>query len=79
MGLFGTQNDAADPQTPTSLYKTNLGHPWGIHTADSRYQMPAEEVDVTKVYIDFATWAESGGTEKADWYIRPDSNFLLVP
>ncbi len=41
--------------------------------------MPAEEVDVTKVYIDFATWAESGGTEKADWYIRPDSNFLLVP
>lgn len=70
--LFGT---AADNTTPGSArtYKSNTNLNWAIHVPES-IPYPLEAEDMTSVYLNFASWAQSGGSENPDWYVNEPGN-----
>ena len=35
----------------------------------SSFQYPFETNDITKSYLKFGAWAESGGSQFTDWYL----------
>ncbi len=64
--LFGTNNDASNIGTST-YYKTQNNLPWALNMPSS-FKHPVEQQDVTGAYLNFAPWAQSGGTNFTDWY-----------
>ncbi|WKN31882.1 LruC domain-containing protein [Porifericola rhodea] len=66
--LLGTRADVT--QLPNTSYVTSNGLPWAIYTPVS-FSYPKEEVEITKAYPAFQTWAESGGTSNVSWYLSP--------
>jgi len=64
--LFSTKDDATLPQN-SFYFKTQKSHPWAVHIPE-KFKYPSEKSDITKAYLFFGAWAESGGTTSADWY-----------
>jgi len=63
---FGTMADATDVNAE-STYKTESGLPWAIHISES-FDYPKEYTPVNEAYLNFASWATSGGASNADWF-----------
>ena len=63
---FGTMADATDVNAE-STYKTENGLPWAIHISES-FDYPKEYTPVNEAYLNFASWATSGGASNADWF-----------
>jgi LruC domain-containing protein len=64
--LFGTGNDSSNPTTGR-YYKSTNNLIWMMEVPSS-FQYPIEKNDITKAYLKFGAWAESGGTQYTDWY-----------
>lgn len=81
-GLFGTADDDTRP-AENRFYKSNAGLNWGIHIPRS-IPYPREGVDMTEAFLQFRSWAESGGAVSTDWYLdesghRDISNLYIAP
>jgi LruC domain-containing protein len=63
---FGTGDDASNPASGV-YYTSGTGLPWALHIPNE-WSYPFEQVDITKAYLKFQSWAESGGTTYEDWY-----------
>lgn len=70
--LFNTSDDAANPST-NYYYKTENGLPWAINIAEP-FDYPIEFIPVSEAYLNFAPWAESGGTLSKDWFLNISGN-----
>jgi LruC domain-containing protein len=66
ISLLGTGDDDSNPATGR-YYKTDKNLPWGINIV-YRFKWMKEKQEIIKGYLHFADWAESGGTQYADWY-----------
>lgn len=64
---FGTFNDNGSVAAGR-YYVTHNGLPFAINIPTERFDYPPEEVDISKVYLHFIEWAQSGGTIYRDWY-----------
>ncbi len=53
--------------TKKYLSKNNL--PWAIAIPE-RFDYPYEQQNITQAYLNFATWAQSGGANFKDWYLN---------
>ncbi len=74
--LLGTDSDASDAASGV-YYKTAKSLPWGLNIPAQSWRYPAETLGVTDMYLDFFTWAQSGGTEATDWYLNPSDESML--
>ena len=64
--MFGTDDDNSNPATGR-YYKSSNNLPWGINIV-YKFKWMKEKQEITKGYLHFGDWAESGGTQYADWY-----------
>lgn len=64
--LLGTMDDDSDPGAGR-YYCTENGHPWAIEISEP-FDYPAERVDIVQAYLNFANWAQSGGSISENWY-----------
>jgi LruC domain-containing protein len=71
-GLFGTAADDTDISAGRS-YKSEGNLNWAINVPVS-IPYPLEQEDMTQVYLNFASWAQSGGSENTDWYMDLPGN-----
>lgn len=63
--LFGQQNDNGN-------YSTANGLPWGIEIIlEGNYESPIENIQIIDAYPNFQSWANSGGSQNANWYTTP--------
>jgi LruC domain-containing protein len=54
-------------------FKTANGLPWGIEIISANgFQHPLEKIDIVEAFSEFATWAGSGGSQNATWYLAPN-------
>ncbi len=65
--LFGTSHDRSNPAKNT-FYKNWKNLPWAIHLPVS-FDYPYEKQEILKGHLMFSKWAESSGTQYADWYL----------
>ena len=65
--LFGTGNDNTNPATG-KYYKSTNNLVWMMEVPSS-FQYAIEKNDISKVYLKFGAWAESGGSLNTDWYM----------
>lgn len=70
--FFNTFADATDI-SDDYYYKTENGLPWAIHIAQP-FDYPIELSPVNDAYLNFSTWATSGGTLNTDWYLDLPTN-----
>lgn len=70
--LFGTAADDTDLSAGRT-YKSNNNLNWAINVPVS-IPYPLETEDMTNAYLNFANWAQSGGTENTDWYLDEPGN-----
>ena len=66
LSLFGMDDDTSDPGSGR-YYKTANNLPWALDIPIS-WQYPIERKEITKAYLAFKPWAESGGTQHLNWY-----------
>jgi LruC domain-containing protein len=64
--FFGSADDATNPSAGV-FYRTKTGLPYAINIPVS-FTYPAERVPVNAGHLKFTQWAQSGGTQFADWY-----------
>ncbi len=79
---FGTENDDSNPATG-KYYKTSNNLPWSIDVP-AEFDYPIEKIVIIQAYLHFAEWAESSGSQYADWYLalsgyRDNSVIYQVP
>lgn len=65
--LFGT---ADDNSATGKKYSTKDNLPWALEIPTAPFKYPKERIAITEAYLRFAQWAESGGTQYADWYTK---------
>jgi len=65
--LFGTSHDRSNPAKNT-YYKNWKNLPWAIQIPVS-FDYPYEKQEILKGHLMFSKWAESSGTQYADWYL----------
>ncbi|MFN3851993.1 MAG: LruC domain-containing protein [Spirosomataceae bacterium] len=65
--LFGTSHDRSQPLKGI-YYKNWRNLPWAVHLPVS-FDYPFEKKDILSGHVYFGKWAESGGTQFADWYL----------
>jgi len=70
--LFGTKNDDSKP-TANKYYLTKGGMPWAL-TLPTVFKYPKEGARMTKAYLNFSTWANSGGSKNSNWYSSQTGN-----
>ncbi|MGB0979668.1 MAG: LruC domain-containing protein, partial [Croceimicrobium sp.] len=63
---FGTEADATDVNAGYT-YKTANGLPWAIHISES-FDYPIEYTPINEAYLNFSSWATSGGAVNLDWF-----------
>lgn len=63
---FGSMDDDSNPATG-KYYKTDKNLPWAINIPQS-YDYTIEKSKITSGHLKFYEWANSSGTEYADWY-----------
>ncbi|OQX76512.1 MAG: hypothetical protein B6D64_09710 [Bacteroidetes bacterium 4484_276] len=77
MSLFGTGDDASDPQN-NIYYKTTGNLIWGFNVpADFEY--PKENSHIWSAYLHFSSWANSSGYEYPDWYSNSAAGYRDGP
>ncbi len=64
--LFGTQQDKTSIVN-NKLYLSAGNWPWAISFTED-FEYPSEKNNVATAYLNFLTWAQSGGTSYTDWY-----------
>ncbi len=64
--LLGTSDDYSNP-AENKYYHTSTNLPWALNICES-FDYPIEKGLLIKAYRHFAAWAQSGGSEYADWY-----------
>ena len=64
---FGTGDDDSNLGA-LKYYMSDNNLPWAINIP-VQFAYPAEQQNITKVYSNFNTWAQSKGTTNADWYM----------
>ena len=67
IALFGTGNDNTNPATG-KYYKSTNNLVWMMEVPSS-FQYTIEKNDISKAYLKFGAWAESGGSLNKDWYM----------
>ncbi|WP_431126005.1 LruC domain-containing protein [Flagellimonas flava] len=67
-GFLGTSADDSDANE-NRFYKTNTNLPWALNISDD-FVPPQEFIPITIAYPKFVNWANSGGTQDLDWYVR---------
>lgn len=65
---LGTGDDFSDPLTGR-YYKTKQNLPWALNIYEG-FDTPPESIPITLQYPRFVSWANSGGTQDLDWYLR---------
>jgi len=65
---LGTKDDFSDPSLGR-YYKTKTNLPWAMNIYDG-FETPPESVPITLQYPRFINWANSGGTQDLDWFLR---------
>nr|WP_299383041.1 LruC domain-containing protein [Allomuricauda sp.] len=65
---LGTGDDDSDAALDR-YYKTDKNLPWALNIFDA-FVPPQEAVPITIEYPKFVNWANSGGTQDLDWYVR---------
>lgn len=70
--FYGIAQDDSDPSS-NKYYRTTQNMPWGI-LISSPWNHPAEYIDISEAYPDFAEWATSGGSAKPTWYQNPTAD-----
>nr|MBC7612616.1 LruC domain-containing protein [Pseudopedobacter sp.] len=65
--VFGTFDDNSSVAA-VRYYVTQKGLPYAINIPSESFDYPPEGIDISKVYLHFAEWAQSGGTTYQDWY-----------
>jgi LruC domain-containing protein len=65
--FFGTSSDTSNPAT-SRYYKSSNNLIWMMEVPSS-FQYTIETKDITKAYLKFGAWAESGGSQNTDWYL----------
>lgn len=64
--FYGTMDDRSNP-SQGQYYLTSNKLPWTINLLEN-FDYPKEKKSINKAYINFNTWAESGGSTYSDWY-----------
>ncbi len=72
--IFGTGDDNSSVAA-ARYYVTNTGLPWAIDIPIKPFNYPVEYMNITGGYLKFQGWAESGGTQFADWYSNTQSGY----
>lgn len=70
--LIGAYDDDSDASVGR-YYLSKDNFPWALNLPVD-WHHPKEWVPVSAAYDRFATWAESGGEQAADWYLREHSD-----
>ncbi len=63
---FGTVQDDTDV-SESKFYKSDKNFPWAL-IFGSRFDYPTEKTDIVEAYSFFDVWAQSGGSQRTDWY-----------
>ncbi len=72
--LFRSADDASVLGS-SKTYVTATGLPWALDIP-YEWDFPSELVEITKPYPGIATWATSGGSSNANWYVTPTDRTL---
>ena len=64
---FGTNDDDSDAAS-NRYYKTSNNLPWAMHIYGD-YDYPIEYEPIDNAYLNFGSWAQSGGGLFENWYI----------
>ncbi|TKK66691.1 LruC domain-containing protein [Ilyomonas limi] len=64
--LFGTGQDNSSVSN-NRYYLSAQNWPWALSFVED-FDYPTETDNISKAYLNFLTWAQSGGTQYADWY-----------
>ena len=70
--LLGTGDDDSNSGNGR-YYKTSGNLPWAINIVGG-FDYPEEKEDIVKVYNNYATWAQSGGSQAKDCYLDHAGN-----
>lgn len=65
--LLGTFGDDSNPSTGR-FYVTSNNLPFAIDISQS-FDYPIEKAEITKAFLKFYSWGESGGKSFKDWYL----------
>ena len=65
--LFGTGDDNSNVAS-ARYYKTQNNLPWAINISSS-FSYTNETAQILNGYRYFATWAQTSGAAKTDWYL----------
>jgi LruC domain-containing protein len=71
--LFGTADDST-VASAGRYYLTKTGLPYALDVP-AVFEYPAEKVDITQAYLNFAAWAQSGNTTYTDWYSNTGTGY----
>ncbi len=71
--LFGTGNDNSSVSSGR-YYLSAANWPWGINFAQG-FNYPVEQTAINTAYPHFLDWAQSGGTNYADWYSNTGTGY----
>ena len=72
--IFGTGDDNSSVAA-ARYYVTSTGLPWAIDIPIKPFNYPVEYMNITGGYLKFQGWAESGGTQFADWYSNTQTGY----
>jgi LruC domain-containing protein len=72
MSLLGTGADVSNVANEV-YFKTANGLPWAINIAES-FDYPVEYAPINAAYLNFVSWATSGGASNEDWYTDEAGN-----
>jgi LruC domain-containing protein len=71
--LLGALQDGSNISS-NIYYVTKDNHPWALSFLNG-FSYPIEGVDISKAYLHFLDWANSGGTIYTDWYSNTGSGY----
>jgi LruC domain-containing protein len=71
--LLGTLQDATNISS-NIYYVTKDNHPWALSFLTG-FSYPVEGVDISKAYLHFLDWTNSGGTVYTDWYSNTGTGY----
>lgn len=72
--LFGTGDDNSSV-SGARYYVTGNNLPWAINVPIKPFVYPLEQTVITSGYLRFQSWAESGGSQFADWYSNTGTGY----
>ncbi|MEM7018788.1 MAG: LruC domain-containing protein, partial [Pseudomonadota bacterium] len=68
LGMLSTGDDTSSYQS-WRFYKTQDNLPWALDIP-APWRHPLERINITHTYFSFFNWAQSGGEQDWDWYVK---------